>query len=333
MKKITKLFKNTTAKILGYIDDNKESWINDYLAKSDTFANLNCPNIYVVSNGTVGANGEVRDYNKTMQILKQLGVKQVSLLASIAALENGKFKLGTNVSYTDVVDVIHAAGITIKSVRFSNSVYGKDKMCSSEALSQLAASVPELVSELGIESEIDFVGILNETSQCYFDSSLTNYVVSCINSIQESGYKVAITDNARYCMQIPKDILSSLDYIGFNEYPIAYVHDITTATIDKIYDGISSYQTELYARIMQSKGLKVFISEFGCSNRSKSLIMPSNGGDGDYVGMTYIVKYIAAWKRYIINSGMAEFIESVNPWYTDIWENNEELSMLLGGVK
>ena len=33
MKKITKLFKNTTAKILGYIDDNKESWINDYLAK------------------------------------------------------------------------------------------------------------------------------------------------------------------------------------------------------------------------------------------------------------------------------------------------------------
>ena len=31
MNKIAKLFKNTTAKILGYIDDNKESWINDYL--------------------------------------------------------------------------------------------------------------------------------------------------------------------------------------------------------------------------------------------------------------------------------------------------------------
>ena len=34
MNKITKLFKNTTAKILGYIDDNKESWINDYLTQN-----------------------------------------------------------------------------------------------------------------------------------------------------------------------------------------------------------------------------------------------------------------------------------------------------------
>ena len=34
MNKIAKLFKNTTAKILGYIDDNKESWINDYLTQN-----------------------------------------------------------------------------------------------------------------------------------------------------------------------------------------------------------------------------------------------------------------------------------------------------------
>lgn len=46
MKKITKLFKNTTAKILGYIDDNKESWINNYLAE-------NLPYSKAIADGTI----------------------------------------------------------------------------------------------------------------------------------------------------------------------------------------------------------------------------------------------------------------------------------------
>ena len=58
MKKITKLFKNTTAKILGYIDDNKESWINDYLAKEKVIKNTDLES-YIEENKISGKNVEV----------------------------------------------------------------------------------------------------------------------------------------------------------------------------------------------------------------------------------------------------------------------------------
>lgn len=312
-----------------------EKAVNAYLAKnglSGIWTENMCPNIYVHSNGIAQANGTKRDYNNTIAVLKALGVTKVSLLAAIATYDNNSFALATNVDYTDVVQVIHDAGMMIQSIRFSNSVYGKENMCDATKIADLATSIPTILSNLGIADEVEFVGILNETSVVYFDSTYTDAVIACIQSLQSSGYKVAITDNARFCMQIPDAILEALDYIGFNEYPILSTHD-SNATTNEIAKAFDSYQIAMYADKLKAKGLKVYISEVGCTNQTNALSAPSSGSTGDYNGMTSILLEFKGFKKYLTDSSLNNTIETFNPWYTDVWESTDEMIELFGGAK
>lgn len=316
-------------------DANVNTKINAYLVEngvSDNWAKNMCPNIYVQSNGSTQASGATRDFNNTITVLKSLGVKQVSLLAMIATYENNTFALSTNVNYQTVVDAIHDADMTITSVRFANSAYGKENMCDATKIADLATSIPTIMSNLGIADEVEFVGILNETSQAYFDSTLTDAIVSCIKSLQTSGYKVAITDNARMCMQIPDAILEVLDYIGFNEYPLLCAFE-GKATADSISKAFDSYQIAMYADKLKAKGLKVYISEVGCCNQTNALSAPASGSTGDYNGMTNILLEFKGFKKYLSDSNLGNLIESFNPWYAEIWESTDEMIELFGGAK
>ena len=177
-----------------------------------------------------------------------------------------------------------------------------------------------------------FSFVYSQTSQAYFDSTLTDAIVSCILSLQANGLKVAITDNARYCMQIPDAIINALDYIGFNEYPILCAFE-GKATADSVAKAFDSYQIAMYADKLKAKGIKVYISEVGCVNQANALRAPSEGTMGEYNGMTNILLEFKGFKKYLNDSDLGNLIETFNPWYTELWEITDEMIELFGGAK
>lgn len=289
-----------------------------------------CPNIYLVTNGTAQANGTLRDYNNTINVLKNLGVKKVSILCAIGSYENNRFYLQTNVDYANVVNKIHEAGMKVESVRFSNSLYGKENMRDETKLAKLATSIPLILNEIGVADEVEFVGILNETSVVYFDETYTSAVVSCIQALQNSGYKVAITDNMRFVLRIPAPILEALDCVGFNEYPLLSGFE-ELATEFSVAESFEHTQAVMYIDKLKQKGLKVYYSEIGCTNQTNALGTPVEGAIGDYNGMTNILLEFKGFKKYLADSKLNQLIESYNPWFTEVWEATDEMIELFGG--